>query len=183
MTPFAYRSWTIAEGSTAGYRVREQLASLPAPSDAVGRTSAITGSMTLTQSGSVYTLAAASFTVDVSTLTSDRPMRDRRVKELGLESSRYPTATFKLTNPIPLPAAAASGQAIHVTAIGDLTIHGTTRSVTIPIDAQLSSSQIQLVGSLSFPFSDFNMVPPNIAGFVSVQDTATMEFKLLLQHV
>src|SRR3984893_7131241 len=40
-------TWTVDSGSIAGYRVREQLASFAAPSDAVGRTSAITGPLTL----------------------------------------------------------------------------------------------------------------------------------------
>jgi len=175
-------TWTVGTGSVAGYRVREQLAALPAPSDAVGRTSSITGSFTLAQSADGYTVTAATFTVDVSTLTSDRSMRDRRIHQMGLESDRYPTATFKLTSPIVLPAAATTGQAVHVSAIGDLTIHGTTKSVTIPLDAQLNGSQIQVVGSLMFPFSEFNMVPPSIGGFVSVQDNATMEFSLLLHQ-
>jgi polyisoprenoid-binding protein YceI len=174
-------TWTVGTGSVTGYRVREQLAGLPAPTDAVGRTSSVTGSLTLAQSADGYTVTAASFTVDVSTLTSDRAMRDRRIHQMGLESDRYPTATFKLTSPIVLPAAATTGQTVHVSATGDLTIHGTTKSVTIPMDAQLTGSQIQVVGSLTFPFSEFNMVPPSIGGFVSVQDNATMEFSLLLQ--
>src|SRR5438105_15614046 len=89
-------TWTVTSGSQAGYRVREQLASLSAPSDAVGRTSSITGSVTITQSRSSYTVAAASLTVNVSTLTSDRSMRDQRIHQMGLESNRYPTATFVL---------------------------------------------------------------------------------------
>lgn len=173
-------TWTVASGSQAGYRVREQLASLPAPSDAVGRTTAITGTLTLTQSASGSAVTAGSFTVDVSKLTSDKAQRDQRIHRQGLESDRYPTATFQLTSPITLPAAAASGQTIHVSATGALTIHGVTKTVTIPIDGQLSGSQIQLVGSISFPFSDFGMTPPSIGGFVSVQNTATMEFKLVL---
>src|SRR5436309_15271812 len=40
-------TWTVASGSQAGYRVREQLAVLSAPSDAVGRTSAIHGNTTI----------------------------------------------------------------------------------------------------------------------------------------
>jgi polyisoprenoid-binding protein YceI len=175
-------TWSVTSGSQAGYRVREQLASLAAPSDAVGRTSAVTGTLTLTQSASGYTLTAASISVDVSTLTSDRAQRDQRIHNQGLESNRYPTSTFKLTSPIVLPAEAATGQTIHVSATGDLTIHGVTKTVTIPIDALLSGSQIQLVGSISFPFSDFGMTPPSIGGFVSVQNTATMEFKLLLNR-
>ena len=173
-------TWTVGSGSQAGYRVREQLASLPAPSDAVGRTSAITGTLTLTQSATGLTVTNAAFTVDVSTLTSDRAQRDQRIHRQGLESDRYPSATFQLASPITLPAEAASGQAIHVSATGALTLHGVTKTVTIPIDGLLSGSQIQLVGSISFPFSDFGMTPPSIGGFVSVQNTATMEFKLVL---
>src|SRR6266849_2974401 len=59
-------TWTVGSGSLAGYRVREQLASFAAPSDAVGRTSAITGTFSLTQSASGYGVTAASFSVDVS---------------------------------------------------------------------------------------------------------------------
>jgi hypothetical protein len=71
---------------------------------------------------------------------------------------------------------------VRVSASGDLTIHGTTKAVTIPIDVQLLGPQIQAVGSLSFPFGFFNMVPPNIGGFVSVQDNVTMEFSLFFQR-
>jgi|ERR1700674_5012894 polyisoprenoid-binding protein YceI len=173
-------TWTVGSGSVAGYRVREQLASLAAPSDAVGRTSAITGTLTLTQAASGYTVAASGFTVDVSKLTSDQSRRDQRIHSQGLESDRYPTATFKLTSPIALSADATSGQTIHVSATGDLTIHGVTKSVTIPIDARLTGSKIELVGSITFPFSQFGMTPPSIGGFVTVQNNATMEFQLLM---
>ena len=173
-------TWTVTSGSQAGYRVREQLASLPAPSDAVGRTSSITGSVTVTQSGSSYTVAAASLTVNVNTLTSDRPMRDQRIRQMGLESNRYPTATFVLTTPIDLPAGATGGQIVNLSATGQLTIHGVTKTVTIPIQARLSSTQIELAGSITFPFGEFGMTPPSIGGFVSVQDNATMEFDIKL---
>jgi polyisoprenoid-binding protein YceI len=171
-------SWTVASGSVAGYRVREQLASLSAPSDAVGRTSSISGSVTITQSGTAYTVSATSITVNVNTLTSDRSMRDQRIHQMGLESDRYPTATFVLTTPIDLPAGATTGQVVNVSAIGQLTIHGVTRTVTIPIQARLTGTQIEIAGSITFPFSEFGMTPPSIGGFVTVQDNATMEFDL-----
>jgi polyisoprenoid-binding protein YceI len=175
-------TWTVGSGSQAGYRVREQLASLAAPSDAVGRTSAVTGTLTLTltQAASGYTVAAAAFTVDVSKLTSDQARRDQRIHSQGLESDRYPSATFTLTSPIALKADAAGGQTIHTSAGGDLTIHGVTKSVIIPIDARLTGSKIELVGSITFPFSQFGMTPPSIGGFVTVQNNATMEFQLVL---
>ena len=69
-------TWTVAAHSVAGYRVREQLAFLQAPSDAVGRTSQITGSATITGSGTALAVSAANFTVNVQSLTSDQQMRD-----------------------------------------------------------------------------------------------------------
>src|SRR6266566_1470432 len=173
-------TWTVGSGSQAGYRVRETLAALSALSDAVGRTTAVTGTLTLTQAASGYSVTAADLSVDVSKLSSDQSRRDQRIHSQGLESDRYPTATFKLTSPIALTADAASGQTIHVSATGDLTIHGVTKSVTVPIDAQLTGSKIELVGSITFPFSKFGMTPPSIGGFVSVENNATMEFQLLL---
>ena len=99
---------------------------------------------------------------------------------MGLESNRYPTATFVLTRPIDLPAGATGGQVVNVSATGQLTIHGVTKTVTIPIQARLSGTQIELAGSITFPFGEFGMTPPSIGGFVSVQDNATMEFDIKL---
>src|SRR2546426_4605717 len=173
-------SWTVASGSQAGYRVREQLAGLSAPSDAVGRTSSVHGSITIAPTGATYSVTAGSIRVDVNTLTSDRSMRDQRIHRMGLESDRYPTATFVISNPITLPSDAGNGQAFQISATGKLTLHGVTRTVTIPVDARLSGSQIELAGSITFPFSDFGMTPPSIGGFVSVQNNATMEFQVKL---
>jgi polyisoprenoid-binding protein YceI len=173
-------NWKVSSGSQAGYRVREQLAGLPAPSDAVGRTSEVSGTINLSGSAGQYTITSGSFTVDVSSLTSDRSMRDQRIHNIGLESSRYPTSTFVLINPISLPSTAASGETFRVSATGNLTIHGVTKSVTVPMTAQVTGSSAQVSGSITFPWSEFGMEAPNVGGFVSVQDHATMEFALKL---
>jgi polyisoprenoid-binding protein YceI len=67
-----------------------------------------------------------------------------------------------------------------VTLHGDLTLHGVTKSVDIPAKAQLNGNLVRVAGSLSFPFSDYQINAPNIAGFVAVQDTATLEFLINL---
>jgi hypothetical protein len=52
----------------------------------------------------------ASFAVDVSTLMSDKTMRDQRIRSIGLESDTYRKATLVLSAPQPclatLPRAA-----------------------------------------------------------------------------
>jgi polyisoprenoid-binding protein YceI len=175
-------TWKVAEGSQAGYRVREKLVFLPAESDAVGRTSSISGSATLAQAGAAVTITAVSIEVAVNTLKSDRSLRDEKLHSVGLESDTYPTATFVLTKPLRLPRSAPSGQPLHVSITGVVTIHGASRQETIPLQMSLSSSAIEAVGSLTFPWGAFNMTAPSIAGFVNVTEHATMEFDLRLQR-
>lgn len=170
-------TWNVAADSVAGYRVREQLANLPAESDAVGRTNKVTGSITVETSGTTTTLAAGSLSVDMTSLASDKTMRDNRLRREGLETDAFPTATFTLTAPVEVPAAALTGTASDITLSGDLTVHGVTKSVQIPAEAQLVNGTIQVAGSLTFPLSDYAIVAPNIGGFVvSIADNGTLEF-------
>jgi len=170
-------TWNVATDSVAGYRVREQLASLPAESDAVGRTSAVSGSITLETSGSTTTLTAGQITVDTTSIASDKSQRDGRLRTEGLQTDTYPTATFKLTKAVAVPAAALAGTASDITLTGDLTLHGVTKSVDIPAKAQLVNGTIQVAGSISFPLSDYSIVAPNLGGIiVSIADNGTLEF-------
>ena len=170
-------TWTVSGGGQAGYRVTEQLANLPAQSEAVGRTGKITGTMTLETNGSTTTLTAASLTVDTTSISSDKSQRDNRLRSEGLQTNTYPTATFKLTQPVTVPAAALTGTASDVTLTGDLTLHGVTKSVQIPAKAQLVNGTVSVLGSLTFPLADYSIVAPNIGGIiVSIADKGTLEF-------
>jgi polyisoprenoid-binding protein YceI len=170
-------TWNVAANSLAGYRVREQLANLPAESDAVGRTDKVTGSISVETAGTTTTLTAASLSVDMTSLASDKTMRDNRLRREGLETNAFPTATFTLTAPVEVPPAALTGTASDITLSGDLTVHGVTKSVQIPAQAQLVNGTIQVAGSLTFPLSDYAIVAPNIGGvIVSIADNGTLEF-------
>ncbi len=168
--------WTVA-AAEAGYRVREQLANLPAESDAVGRTDAVTGSITLAGDGDAVQLTEGSLEVDTTTIASDEGRRDNRMRSEGLETDAFPTATFVITQPLDVPAAALAGTATDITLVGDLTLHGVTQSVEIPAQAQLVDGQVQVAGSYTFPLSDFDIVAPNVGGFiVSIADEGALEF-------
>jgi polyisoprenoid-binding protein YceI len=162
--------WKVAEGSQAGYRVREKLAFLPAKSDAVGRTRAVSGSA----QGDATTITKAKFDVIVATLMSDRSMRDQRIHTIGLQSDAFPLATFVLSAPVKLAKRAQ--------ATGRLTLHGVTKTVTIPLQLALGGATLEAVGSLTFPWSEFGMTAPSVAGFVTVENRATMEFDLHLKR-
>jgi polyisoprenoid-binding protein YceI len=99
----------------------------------------------------------------------------------GLQTDSFPTATFTLTRPVEVPAAALAGTPSDVTLTGDLTLHGVTKAVQIPAKAQLLNGAVQVAGSLDFPLADYSIVAPNIGGFiVSIADTGTLEFLVSL---
>ena len=64
------------------------------------------------------------------------------------------------------------------TAVGDMTIHGTTKSVEIPVQAKLENGVVTVVGSLPVLFSDYGMEKPQAMIVLSVDDNGTMEFQL-----
>jgi polyisoprenoid-binding protein YceI len=170
-------TWTVAGDSQAGYRVRERLASLSAESDAVGRTSDVTGSITLESNGSATTLTAGSLTVDTTTITSDEDRRDDRLRTEGLQTDTFPTASFTITQPVEIPASAIDGTASEVTLTGDLELHGVTTSVSIPAQARLLDGTIQVAGAITFLLSDFEIEAPNVGGFIiSIADEGVLEF-------
>ncbi len=118
--------------------------------------------------------------VDVSTLRSDEARRDNRIRTDGLETDRFRTVTFVSTGEVVAPADATSGRAFTVDVTGDLTLHGVTRQVTIPVEARLDGGNLQVVGSYKFPMSMFDIDPPNVGGFVTVDSDATLEFKIVM---
>jgi polyisoprenoid-binding protein YceI len=170
-------TWTVTDGSEAGYRVREQLASLAAESDAVGRTSDVTGSIMIVEAGDGAQLSAGEIAIDTTTIASDEDRRDDRLRTEGLQTDQFPTATFTLTQPVDDPAAALGGTATDLTLVGDLTLHGVTKSVEIPAQAVLADGTIQVAGSLTFPLADFQITAPNVGGFIiSIADEGALEF-------
>jgi polyisoprenoid-binding protein YceI len=175
-------TWNVSKGSLAGYRVREKLAFLPAESDAVGRTAEVSGKAAFAEAGKTITISSASFAVAVNTLTSDRSQRDEKIHSIGLESDRFPTATFTLEKPFTLSASAIEGKVAKADVSGTFEIHGVKKAVTLPVEFTLSGSTMQAVGRLTFPWSEFGMTAPSVGGFVNVTGTATLEFDLHLTH-
>ena len=163
-----------ATGTFAGFRVDEELAGIGA-STAVGRTGDVTGNFTIEGT----TVTEASFEVDLTTITTNESRRDGRVQD-ALETSRFPTATFTLTEPLDLGQGAADADSVSVTAVGDLTIHGETQSVEFPLEAQLVDGTVVLVGSLDLTFSDYGVEAPTSPIALSVDDNGILELQFLL---
>jgi polyisoprenoid-binding protein YceI len=135
-------TWTAGSGSVAGYRVKEVL--LGQNTEAIGRTSAVTGKLTVS-GGQV---AGGAFSVDLTRVTSDEQRRDAQFQGRIMETATYPTATFELAEPIELDALPAEGATSSAKASGKLTVHGTTKVVTVQLTVQRSGDSFRVSGSI-----------------------------------
>ena len=117
--------------------------------------------------------------VDMTTLRSDDDRRDGQLDERGLETSAFPTATFVLSEPIELDQEPAEGEVIEIDAIGDLTLHGVTRSVTVPIQAKRTGDVIEAVATVDVALADYDIDPPTGFLVLSIAETGTVELHLL----
>lgn len=164
-------------GSTfVGFRIKEELASIGAKT-VVGRTPGVTGSMEI----SGTQVVAASFVADMTQLLTDSSGRTEALQGTsgGLETNTFPEAIFVLTEPIELGEIPVEGVPVEVQAVGDLTVHGVTRNVAIPLTAEQQAGVIVVFGSLEgMLLSDYDIPTPQAVVVVSVEDNATMELQL-----
>ena len=167
-------TWTVGSGSVVGYRVNEVL--LGQNATAVGRTTSVTGHLTIAGT----TATAATFSVPMATVHSDKSQRDAQFDGRIMNVSQYPTGTFTLTSPIDLAPLPAVGAVRSYTAHGKLTLHGTTRAVTFTLTAERQGAQLKVAGDIPVLFSDYNIQNPSFAGFVTTQDHGLLEFLLVL---
>src|SRR5438105_7346030 len=81
------------QGNEARYRVREQLANLDFPSDAVGATQGITGGILVNDKGQIVA-DSSRFVIDLKTLASNETRRDRYVQRNTLKTDSFPEVVF-----------------------------------------------------------------------------------------
>jgi polyisoprenoid-binding protein YceI len=160
-------------GTWAGYRFDEELVGIGG-NTAVGRTPEVSGTMTVADGA----VTAVDVEVDLTTLDSDSDRRDGALRSRGLESDRFPTATFTLTDPVTLPTGLTDGERATVTANGELTIHGVTNEAAIELQAQLQGDNAVVVGNAPIALTDYGIDPPTGFSVLSISGDGTFEFQL-----
>ena len=160
--------------STASYHAHEQLVGRTLPSEAVGTTAGVSGSLAFAADGTIVA-DQSKIVVDLSKLQSDESRRDNFIKGNTLQTSRYPMATFVPTAvqglPSPLPT---SGQ-VTFQLLGDLTVHGVTKPVTWQVTAQFGDSTVTGDATSAINITDFGMSPPKAGPVLSIEDGLTLE--------
>ncbi len=161
--------WKVVADSIVGYRVKETI--VGQKTEGVGRTSEITGSLTIVDEQ----VTAAEFTVDMTTLKSDSTRRDRQVNTRILDTVNFPTSTFTLKEPIALTPEALAGSDFSVDTTGTLTLRGVTKDIDLTLIARLVDDVIEVNGSIQIVFTDWSIPDPSISGIIVV-DRGLLEF-------
>ena len=174
-------TWTVKSGNSqnfVGYRVTEKLFANISDTTATGRTDDVEATMTIEGT----TVKDVTVTADLRGLQSDNSFRDGRIKSEGLESDEFPQAKFVLSKPITLSAVPAAGDTVKTEATGEFTLHGVTKTVTIPLEGRWDGKQVQVVGTLPIAFSDYGITAPTAPAVASVDDHGEMELQLFFDR-
>ena len=175
--------WAVGPGSQVGYRAKEKFINQPDETEAVARTSKVTGSFVVAVDGETVRISQMKFVVDLASLTSqDRYatyqvyQRDFFVRSIYLQTGDFPTAVFaadRVSFPVP-----SSGPA-SVEVLGKLTVHGVTKDVTARVQAQANGRQAEIAGTIAVDMRDFAIEPPDIS-FTRAEPVVTIEYDLKL---
>ena len=162
-------TWVASTGSQAGYRVKEILFNQSVT--AVGRTSNVDGALSINGA----TVESAAISIDLASVQSDESRRDSQFRGRIMNVAQYPTATFQLTSPIDLGTLPADGATVTVPATGQLTLHGTKKTVTVNVTAKRSAGTFSVSGTIPVVFADYGIPSPSF-GPASVEDHGEIEF-------
>ncbi len=167
------------EGNEARYRVREQLARLDFPNDAVGRTSGVQGRIMVTSDGEVIA-AASRFVIDLASLESDSDRRDNFLRRNTLGTAEYPEAIFVPREVRGLAFPLTPGQETEFVLVGDMTIRAVTRPVEWRVGAEVLDGGMLGRAETRFTFGDFELEVPRVGSVLSIRDEIRLEFDFRL---
>jgi polyisoprenoid-binding protein YceI len=149
--------------------VREQLLGFDFPSNAVGVTQEVEGSLVLGADGAIQA-DRSKLTIDLRSLVSDEDRRDNFIRRRVLETGFYSLAVFVPTEarglPFPLPTQGESSFQL----VGEMTIHGTTSELVWEVTMTFTEDQVVGEATAEFPFGKFDMSPPRVRLVLSVDD-------------
>ena len=94
-----------------------------------------------------------------------------------LDVGHYPTITFESTG---LTVDKRDGTAVDASIAGQLTLHGVTRSLNLPVHIELTTNDtLTARGQLRAKQTDYGMTPVTVAGVVKVKDMIDVDFLIV----
>ena len=143
------------------------------PNQVVGTTDQVVAVITLDPED-LSSVEFSDVLVNARTLRTDSERRDRAIRGpviLDAGSDEHELITFAVTTVEGLSGAAAIGETFDFTITGDLTIKGTTNSVTFDVTATLvNDTTIEGEAQATVLRGDFGIGIPNVPGVANVTE-------------
>jgi polyisoprenoid-binding protein YceI len=98
------------------------------------------------------------------------------LSERVLDVRQYPAIVFQSTN---VSIRTQTTAMLDLTVLGQLTLHGVTRAVTVPVNARLDPGRLTGTGHFQLKQSDYGIKPVSVGGVVAVKDTLTISFTIV----
>lgn len=175
--PTKAQTLAITDGTRARYKVQEQLAGINFPSEAVGTTEAVTGTIVVNPDGTFG--PQSKLQVDLRTITTDQSMRDGYVRDNVLETNKFPTLELvpkrAIGLPSPLPAGGQAQAGFQL--VTAMTVHGVTKEITWNVVATFANDMVSGRATTTTDFATFNMTKPSLARLLSVDNKIQLEIE------
>ncbi len=102
---------------------------------------------------------------------------NKELREIVLLPDQYPDIVFKSTN---ISGTAMGNNQYDLKIVGDLTLHGVTRRITIPTKVVLTGNELRAQGEFSINRSDFKVKATSaVHGLIRVRDRVKFEFDIV----
>ena len=92
-----------------------------------------------------------------------------------LETAKYPTADFVITQITGLPAKLPTSGALSFTLVGDLTLKGVTKPTTWTVTATATPTGMTGTATTKFTFSEFGIAVPRVPVVARVDDPIQLQ--------
>ena len=170
------------ETGKATVRVREQLAGLSAPNDAVLEVTEVKGTFGVRSDGTFTPDSKVS--VGLEALRSDSNTRDNFIKGSTLAVRRFPTADFVPVRTVGLPTPLPAAGEWTFQVLGKMTIAGVEKDVSWDVKARRDGTGISASAKNvpTWKFSDFGLQVPRVASVLSIVDEIRLELELVARE-
>jgi polyisoprenoid-binding protein YceI len=117
--------------------------------------------------------------IDATSYDSGNLHRDKAVLSSALETRLYQSITFESTRieKIEIDAPLVSG---HAVVVGYLTLHGTTRQISVPASVSRDSDgTVTARGNFTFNYTDYGVNPPRLLFMAPAGDEVEISFHVI----
>jgi polyisoprenoid-binding protein YceI len=162
-------------GNEARYSVREQLMGVDLPSDAIGVTKTITGTILAYPDGRIVK-DSSKIVIHLDSLKSDKSRRDGFLRGRTLETEKYPTVELIPTEIRGFKGSLPASGAVSFQLLGDLVLKGVPHPTVWNVTARADGQDVAGTATTAFTFKDIGLEQPRVPVVLSVADTIKLEY-------